>query len=335
MAEKVSYWFRSVGCFVTISVLISACATCCGNGRSASEGVVRERKLAATGDGEVDGDRALGYISDIIAFGPRHPGTDGAEKTRRYIVEKLRSFGLEPIRRDFDAYTPHPQFKKVKMANITVDIQGPGRSKILVGGHFDGKILEGVDFVGANDGGSSTALLLELARVWKKTPPPCPVRIAFFDGEEALVNWSETDSLYGSKRLAAEMRASGEHRFFRAVIIVDMIGDRNLQLIRETLSTPWLVQMLRDQGESLGFSQLFQGDRAMIEDDHLPFLNIGIPAAVMIDLKYGPGWRSNSYWHTDRDTLDKISPKSIETIAQVVLGAVSEIAAMKTVPGAQ
>jgi glutaminyl-peptide cyclotransferase len=267
----------------------------------------------------VDGHKALQYIDDIIALGPRHPGTEGLERTRKYILSKLESFGLKPVRHDFVAMTPHPDLARVAMANITVDIEGPGDRWVLLGGHFDGKLLDGIDFKGANDGGSSTALLLEFARVLSLSSPPCPIRIVFFDGEEALTKWSDMDSCYGSKNLAMELKKTGEVKKFAAAVIVDMVGDKRLRLQRETLSTGWVFNALEKTAKGLGYGSLFGRQPIPIEDDHVPLLTIGIPAANLIDLRYGPGYESNAYWHTEEDSPDKLSHKSIEMVGQIVL----------------
>jgi Zn-dependent M28 family amino/carboxypeptidase len=211
------------------------------------------------------------------------------------------------------------------MANVTVDVAGSGPGKVLLGAHFDGKLLEGLRFVGANDGGSSAALLLELARCLVAHPPPCTVTLAFFDGEEALVEWSDRDSLYGSKNLALELRASGALREVRAMVLVDMIGDADLHLFRETLSTPWVQQILMEAALSAGHGELWSGPRGAIEDDHLPFLQSGVPAAVMIDLNYGPKGGGNDYWHTEEDTLDKLSPDSLQAVGETLLHALPKL----------
>ncbi len=309
-------------------VFLAACAmSCCRGGETRKTSVGSDTSdLRISDASRIDGERAIGYINDIIAFGPRHAGTEGAEKTRLYIFEKLKSFGLSPRRHDFTALTPHQDLKKVELANLSVDFDGPGKKMVIVGGHFDGKILEGVNFKGANDGGSSTALLLEMARVLAKTPPPCPVRIVFFDGEEALVKWSDADSRYGSKRMAAELKQKGEADSIAALVIVDMIGDKNLRLVRETASTPWVFKALVRTAERLGHDNLFGSRRLRIDDDHIPFLHIGIPAAVLIDFNYGPGWASNAYWHNDKDTVDKLSPRSMEIIAEVVIESLPVLA---------
>ncbi len=309
-----------------ISVLLCISVVCCGGETRGQDKAGGETALTSS-DYKVDGEKALGYIAEIVAFGPRHPGTEGAEKTRDYIVAKLQSFGLSPTRQDFIAFTPHPDFKRVPMANIYVDIKGREAKKtVLIGGHFDGKIIEGGHFQGANDGGSSTALLLEMARVLANRPPPVPVRIAFLDGEEAFVKWSESDSRYGSKKMAAEIKSANEVERYAAAVIVDMIGDKRLRIEREALSNKEIFAILEATAKRLGYGHIFGTQPISIEDDHTPFLHIGIPAAVLIDLRFGPGFHSNAYWHTREDTLDKLSPKSVEIVGQVVLESLAELA---------
>ncbi len=315
-------WLIVVGIGLTC---LAACALHCGRGKEDPAGDV---KRSARNDPTacIDGEAGLGYIRQIISFGPRHAGTPGLERTRAYIVQKLREFGLEPRRDTFVALTPHPELSRVEMANIIVDIDGPGTKKVLVGGHFDGKIIPGVTFKGANDGGSSTALLLELARCLTAHPPPCPVRLVFFDGEEALVHWNDSDSLYGSKHFAGELRAKGEVEQIAAAVIVDMVGDARLQLVRDSRSTPWVYNALKDKAVELGQGQVFAGPVATMEDDHIPLLSIGIPTALLIDFHFGPGWRSNAYWHTGQDTVDKLSPASLQAVGQILLATLPRLA---------
>jgi glutaminyl-peptide cyclotransferase len=308
-----------------ISLLLSGGAVCCGEESGGQRAAADDTALKPSVY-SVDGDRALGYIEEIVAFGPRHPGTDGAERTRRYIAKTLKSFGLSPVRSDFVAFTPHADFKRVPMANIHVDIPGrEPRKTVLIGGHFDGKIIEGVNFQGANDGGSSTGLLLEMARVLAENPPLCPVRIVFFDGEEAFVKWSERDSRYGSKKMAAEIKSANQVERYAAAIIVDMIGDKRLRIQRETLSTGAIFTILEETAKRLGYGHIFGNQTMNIGDDHTPFLHLGIPSAVLIDLRFGPGFNSNAYWHTAEDTVDKLSPRSMEIVGQVVLESLFEL----------
>jgi hypothetical protein len=318
---------------MVLALFASACGLRCGEPQrkgAADPAAVAEAIPAAVAC--VDGARALADVERLAAIGERPPGSPGAERGRQLILDALRGAGLDPSRRDFTAYTPHPDLPKVELANLTVDLPGPGRT-VIVGGHYDAKLSPGIAFVGANDGGSSTAVLLELARCLAARGAPAAVRLAFFDGEEALVSWSDADSLYGSKRMAADLAASAERGRVAAMVNVDMVGDRDLAFFRETLSTPWVFAALERSGGRLGHGGLFGGPRAAIEDDHLPFLRIGVPAADLIDFEYGPGPGSNDYWHTAADTPDKLSAASLAAAARIVIGALAELS--RGEPGAQ
>jgi Zn-dependent M28 family amino/carboxypeptidase len=187
---------------------------------------------------------------------------------------------------------------------------------ILLGGHYDTKYFKDFRFVGANDGGSSTALLLELIRRLAAAPREYTYWVVWFDGEEALVSWTASDSLYGSRRLAAELARAGG--LPRAMVLVDMIGDRDLGILRDTYSTPWLRDILWASAARLGHSRHFLGTEMAVEDDHAPFLRAGVPGALLIDFDYPP-------WHTADDTLDKVSARSLAVVGDVVLDALPAI----------
>jgi len=309
-----------------MALFASACGLRCGEGQVATRAAdpAPERDAGTRAAAFVDGARALGDVERLAAIGERPPGSPGAEAARQLILGELRRVGLEPKRRDFTAYTPHPDFATVELANLTADVPGPGKT-VIVGGHYDAKLLPGVAFVGANDGGSSTAVLLEIARCVAAHGSPAAVRLAFFDGEEALAAWSDADGLYGSKRMAADLAASGERARVAAMVNVDMVGDRDLSIFREALSTPWVFAALERSAERLGRGALLRGPRAAIEDDHVPFLRIGVPAADLIDFEYGTGPGSNEYWHTAADTPDKLSAESLAAAARIVVGALGEL----------
>jgi Zn-dependent M28 family amino/carboxypeptidase len=204
----------------------------------------------------------------------------------------------------------------------------PGRRPdvILVGGHYDTKVFRDFRFVGANDGGSSTALLLELARALAARPRAYTYWVAFFDGEEARGAWTATDSLYGSRRMATDLARRG--RLPRVVIVADMIGDRNLNIRREASSTPWLTDVVWKSARRLGHGMHFLTEAMLVEDDHAPFLRAGVPAMLLIDFDYPP-------WHTAGDTLDKVSARSLQVVGDVLLDALPAIEArLDGLPGA-
>jgi Zn-dependent M28 family amino/carboxypeptidase len=177
-------------------------------------------------------------------------------------------------------------------------------------------------FVGANDGGSSAAWVLEMARATQGLRLQHTLEFVFFDGEEAVVEWTEDDSVYGSRYDVERRVKAGELNRLKAVILVDMIGDRNLTIQRESQSTSWLTDALWNTARSLGYTREFSNNSQTITDDHIPFLNARIPAVDIIDFEYGPG---HSYWHQAADTLDKTSGQSLKIVGDVVYASLSEI----------
>jgi Zn-dependent M28 family amino/carboxypeptidase len=267
----------------------------------------------AADEPRVDGAAALRHVERLVAIGPRVAGTPGATRARAYIIAELKKLGVKVDVRAFEADTPHG---RLSFANVIAILPGRRGDVILLGGHYDTKYFKAFRFVGANDGGSSAALLLELTRLLAATPREYTYWVVWFDGEEARESWTATDSLYGSRRLAAELTQAG--RLPRAMVLVDMIGDRDLGILRDTYSTPWLSDLLWATAARLGHARHFLGTAMGVEDDHAPFLKAGVPAALLIDFDYPP-------WHTADDTLDKVSPRSLAVVGDVVLGALPAI----------
>lgn len=261
----------------------------------------------------VDGAAALRHVERLVAIGPRVAGSPGAERARAYIVGELRRLGIEPEVQSFEATTPHG---RMRMANIIARLPGRRSDVIVLAGHYDTKLFNSFRFVGANDGGSSAALLIELARRLAKAPREYTVWMVWFDGEEALETWTSTDSLYGSRHLATELERT--RRLPRALVLMDMIGDRDLNIRRDTYSTPWLTDILWASAARLGHAKYFLNDPMPVEDDHAPFLKAGVAAALLIDFDYPP-------WHTADDTLDKVSAQSLAIVGDVVLDALPSI----------
>jgi glutaminyl-peptide cyclotransferase len=261
----------------------------------------------------VDGAAALRHVERLVAIGPRVAGSAGAERARAYIVGELRRAGIEPEVQRFDATTPHGP---VRMANVIARLPGRRPDVIMLAGHYDTKLFTSLRFVGANDGGSSGALLIELARRLAKAPREYTVWVVWFDGEEAFETWTSTDSLYGSRYLAADLARTG--RLPRALVLMDMIGDRDLNIRRDTYSTPWLTDILWASAARLGHAKFFLNDPMPVEDDHAPFLKVGVASALLIDFDYPP-------WHTADDTLDKVSAQSLAIVGDVVLDALPSI----------
>ena len=249
-----------------------------------------------------DGGRAYEDLRQIVAIGPRPAGSAGAESTRTYIRQQL-AHGLKPQDQSFVAQTP---VGAVKMTNLRVTIPGAGPGRLVIGGHYDTKLFRNFSFVGANDGGSSTAFLIELGRVLKARKNAVTVELLFLDGEESTGEWQGTDHTYGSRYYVDAARKDGTLKDIRAFILVDMIGDRELLLKRESRSTPWLTEFIWSTAKRLNRPE-FSDESTPIEDDHLNFLEAGVPAVDLIDLEYYT--RSGSVaWHTREDTLDNVTP---------------------------
>jgi Zn-dependent M28 family amino/carboxypeptidase len=262
---------------------------------------------------EFDGAAALRHVERLVAIGPRPAGSPEGAKARAYIEAELRAAGVETRVLPFDAATPQG---RLPMANVIGILPGKRADVIMIAGHYDTKWFPNFRFVGANDGGSSTALLLQLARELAKAPREFTYWITFFDGEEARGEWTATDSLYGSRHLAAELTRTA--RLPRAMIVVDMIGDRDLGIRRELLSTAWLTDIVWESARRLGHGRHFRDDVLPVEDDHAPFLKAGVPATLLIDFDYPP-------WHTADDTLDKVSARSLAVVGEVVREALPAV----------
>jgi len=208
------------------------------------------------------------------------------------------------------------------MKNIIARFPGSSGRAIAITGHYDTKLFTSFRFVGANDGGSSTGFLLELARVLAGKPRKDDVYLVWFDGEEAFGEWSSTDGVYGSRHLAQKWQADGTARRLKALINVDMIGDRDLEIAKETYSSPELGRLVWKVAADLGCGRRFPNSQLAIEDDHMPFRRIGVPALDLIDFDYGP---DHSWWHTEEDTMDKLSAQSFLIVGDVLLETIRRL----------
>ncbi len=262
---------------------------------------------------EFSGTSALEFTRKAVSFGPRIPGSAANRQLRDYIRSKLEEFGCEVSLDSFTASTPRGN---VRMANIIGHFRGASAGAVVVSGHYDTKWLPDIRFVGANDAGSSTGFLLELGRVLAGTVPRHDIYLVFFDGEEAYGTWSDTDGIYGSRHLAHKWAADGTLSRIRALINIDMIGDADLGILREYYSTRSLMNLIWSTASELGYGKYFLSRRGAVEDDHMPFLRLGVTAVDLIDFNYGPG---NSYWHTAQDTMDKLDARSFEAVGTVVV----------------
>jgi hypothetical protein len=261
-----------------------------------------------------EGARAFEHVKALVAIGPRPAGSAGAGKTRDYIRKQLTALGFTVVDQPFDARTP---LGTVRMVNVRATLGPAGSSRLIIAGHYDTKLFKDITFVGANDGGSSTAFLIELARVLKARQNALPIELVFFDGEEAVVDWQGDDHTYGSRHYVQAARASHALDQIRAMILVDMVGDRDLLILRESNSTPWLTAAIWSAAKTLKRRE-FVDEEMAVEDDHVEFLAAGIPAVDIIDLDYAA-------WHKPGDTIDKCSPRSLQVVGDVLLAALPAI----------
>jgi len=261
------------------------------------------------------GDAAFEYARHAVGFGPRPSGSEANKKLQAYILEQTRVKGAQVTEDSFVAKTPRGQ---VPMTNIIVKFPGTSGKAIAITGHFDTKYFPGRRFVGANDGASSTAVLLELAQALAGEARRDDVYLVFFDGEEAVGDWSDTDSVYGSRHLADKWRMDGTLRKLKALINVDMIGDKHLDILQDKNSDPNLRRLVWKTASDLGYQAYFTDETEPMDDDHMPFVRLGVPALDVIDFQYEP-------WHKDSDTLDKIGGQSMEIVGTVMLETVRRL----------
>ncbi len=264
-----------------------------------------------------DGARAFEDVRKLVLIGPRPSGSPRIEETRKYIEAQLASAGLEVRRQAFESATPAGP---IQMANLVATLPGERPERLVIAGHYDTKRFETFDFVGANDAGSSTAFLIELARALEGRKNPYTIELLFLDGEEAVVEWTGDDHTYGSRHYVEAAEADGSLATLKALVLVDMIADRDLAMHREGNSTRWLTDIVWESARKLGYERHFLPSMTFIEDDHIPFLAAGVSAVDLIDLEYPA-------WHTRGDTMDKIDAKSLQIVGDVVLDALPTIEA--------
>lgn len=263
-----------------------------------------------------DSSKAWEHLRRQVAIGPRPAGSAALAETRRYLLDQLKGMGIAATEQAFDADTP---LGTVRMVNVVATIPGLRRDRIALGSHYDTKLFREFRFVGANDGASSTAVLLELGRALKGRPNPFTIELLFFDGEEAVIEWQGTDNTYGSRHYVQAAQKAGTLGGLRAFVLLDMIGDRHLNIRREESSTSWLTDLIWAAARRLGHGTAFSSKSFSIGgDDHYPFLAAGVPAVDVIDFDYPA-------WHTAGDTLDAVSARSLQITGEVVLEALPAI----------
>lgn len=263
------------------------------------------------------GEKALAHVQRLVDFGPRPAGSKAIEKSRSYIEDQLRRSGWQVMRQVFSDETPRG---KIQFVNLIAQFSARGKAappSFLLCSHYDTKMFDSIQFVGANDGGSSTGLLLELARVMGQHPDLArKIELVFFDGEEAYEQFSEKDGLYGSRYFARQLQSAQQ---FRGGLLFDMIGDRSLGI---TLPSDSPAEMARDifaAAEALKLRNYFTYLGQELIDDHVPLNAIGVSTLDIIDFDY-------PWWHTADDTMDKISAQSLQTVGSVAIYYLSEFA---------
>ena len=270
--------------------------------------------------GSFNGGRAFEDLKHLVSYGPRPAGSPALAESRRWIISQLEQTGAQVEEDSFTASTP---IGDIPMTNVIAKFPGAQTKVVMVTGHYDTKRFDGFRFVGANDGASSAALLLELARALHGRKHELTYWLVFFDGEEAVrEEWAGDDNTYGSRHLVQKLSSDGELGRIQAMILVDMIGDAHLDIHRESASTPWLTDLVFNAAHRLGYAKQFLDSPTGAGDDHIPFINAGVAAVDLIDFDYGP---DNGYWHQASDTVDHCSPVSLTIVGRVVLAALADL----------
>jgi Zn-dependent M28 family amino/carboxypeptidase len=273
-----------------------------------------------------DGNHAMQCVKEIVAFGPRPIGSPSHKKVEDYITSHLKGDVVEED--SFTADTPEGKFP---VRTIIAKFPGSKDGIIVIASHYDTNYpLRNTGYVGANDGASTTALLLEFANLLRgKKRDGYSVWLVWTDAEEAVKSWSATDSLYGTRHLAQKWQEDGTAKNIKAFLLADMIGDADLDIDRDANSTPWLESVVYEAATRLGYQSHFFARNNAVSDDHLPFVKIGVPAADIIDINYG---YNDVFHHTPQDTIDKLSPKSLEIAGTVILETVRILDKMEPLP---
>ncbi len=302
---------RGVRSLVAVATLIGAA------GVHAATAPARLAQVApAQGQPAFDAARAWSHLQKQVAFGPRPSGSAALKSCREYISSELKKIGIEPREQAFVARTPAGD---IPMVNLIATIPGRRPERLILASHYDTKRSPNFRFVGASDGASSTAALLELGRILKLRQNEFTIELLFLDGEEAVNwEWRDPDNTYGSRYYVDTARKSNTLPGIKALVLLDMIGDRDLLIRRDATSTPWLVEAVWDAAGRAGHRSTFSNELTAVEDDHAPFLAAGVPSVDIIDLDY-------PQWHTAQDDLQHVSDKSLKIVGDVVLAALPDI----------
>jgi Zn-dependent M28 family amino/carboxypeptidase len=266
---------------------------------------------------QFDSGNAWEHLRQLVALGPRPAGSPAIEQSRRYIKDQLSRSGVTVTEQAWEDQTPTGP---VKMVNLMATIPGTSKDRLVIAGHYDTKKIREFRFVGANDGGSSAAFLIELARVLKPRRNPLTIELLFLDGEEAVIEWQGNDHTYGSRHYVNTARRDGSLASLKALVLVDMVADRDLRIKKDDNSTGWLTDLIWQAARRQKLSEYFSEERTRIEDDHLPFLEAAVPSVDIIDLEYPA-------WHTAKDTMDAVSARSMQVVGDALLAALPDIEA--------
>lgn len=289
---------------------------------------------------QFDGEKALAHVATIVEIGPRPSGSEGIEKSRVYLEEQLAGFGWQVQRQAFEKKT---SIGKVEFVNVRARFAPSDSEKlwnrgvqVVLCSHYDTKLYRDLEFVGANDPGSSMGALLEAARVLAQRPElAAQIELVFFDGEEAFgPNITATDGLYGSTFYAGEMLQKDAVQRPRYGVLLDMVGDKDLKVDIAAKLPPLNLRELKereidqqevseirermtrlclDAAAETGNRKYFGVTSSYITDDHVPLNQVaGIPTIDLIDFDY-------DYWHTPSDTLDKLSAESLDIVGETTL----------------
>jgi Zn-dependent M28 family amino/carboxypeptidase len=271
-------------------------------------------------------DRTMQYVKEIVALGPRPIGSANHKKVEDYITSHLKGDTVEG-----DAFTADTVEGKFPVRNIIAKYPGTKDGIIVIASHYDTNYpLRNTSFIGANDGAATSALLLEFANQLRgKKRDGYSVWLLWTDAEEAVKTWSDTDSVYGTRHLAQKWQQDGTAKQIKAFLLADMIGDADLDIDRDTNSTPWLESVVYEAATRAGYQSHFFARTNTISDDHLPFMKIGVPCADIIDINYG---YNNVFHHTVQDTVDKLSTKSLEISGIVILETVRILDKVEPLP---
>lgn len=281
-----------------------------------------DTSAAAKGVEKFDKAKAWAHLEAQVAFGPRPSGSEALEKCRTYIEGALKTAGLEAHRETFKETTPAGE---IEFTNVWAELKSadPKAQWIIFGSHYDTKRMA-FPFVGANDGASSTAALLEIARVLAQGPKSAfTYRFVFFDGEEAVrAEWIDPDNTYGSRHHARALKSAMDVARIRAFVLLDMVGDKDLKLTRDSYSDRRFVDAFFGAARAHDLGQYVDGKSLEIRDDHLGFMAIGVPSIDLIDFEYGP---NNSYWHSKDDIAANCSADSLLAIGKITLFGLVEL----------